>query len=233
MRLLVVEDEPALASAIADALLSAGHAVDLAPDGIEATDLMVGVPYDLVVLDLGLPGRSGLDVCSRARQAGFDAPILMLTARDALADKVEGLDRGADDYLVKPVELEELLARVRALLRRRAPVRGPLLRAGDLELDPATRVVTRAGRRVSLARKELALLEYFLRNPGRLLTRTQILDHVWDADAEHDSDVVRAHVKGLRKAIGDVGSPRLIQTVHGLGFRLVVPGEAPDAAFAP
>ncbi len=220
MRVLVVEDEAPLAAALRDALGGGGHAVDVAADGEEADTLIDGIPYDLVVLDLGLPKRSGLEVCRRARARGANMPILVLTARDATADKVAGLDAGADDYLVKPFELPELQARVRALLRRQGPARDPLLRTADLILDPATGRVTRAGRDLTLPRKERALLEYFLRHPGRLLSHDDILTHVWSGEAEPASDVVRAHVKLLRKAIGDDRAPRLIQTVYGLGYRL-------------
>lgn len=233
MRVLVVEDEAPLAAALRDALAGGGHAVDLASDGEQADALLAGIPYDLVVLDLGLPALGGLEVCRRARARGADVPILVLTARDATADKVDGLDAGADDYLVKPFDLAELLARVRALLRRRGPSRDPILRAGDLALDPATGRVTRAGREVALPRKERALLELFLRHPGRLLSHDAILDHVWSGEDEPGPDVVRAHVKLLRKAIGDERAPRLIESVYGLGYRLVEPKSAPTRGVRP
>lgn len=226
MRILIAEDERPLAAALQDALAGQGHAVDVAPDGEVAADRALHGPYDLAVLDIGLPIRTGLEVCRAVRAAGRDLPILMLTARDSLADKVTGLDAGADDYLVKPFELDELHARVRALLRRRAPMRDPVLRVGPLALDPATGRATRDGRELALPRKEFALLEYFMRHPGRLLTREQILDHMW-GDASPGSDLVRAHVKLLRKAIADHDTPRLIQTVHGVGFRLVAPKGGP------
>lgn len=220
MRILIVEDEPALASALREALAGSGHAVDLAPDGAEAQELLAAFPYDLMVLDVMIPKRSGLEVCRHSRARGLDLPILMLTARDTLADKVAGLDAGADDYLVKPFELDELLARVRALLRRRSERKDAVLKVADLSLDPASGEVMRAGVPVRLARKERALLEVLMRNCGRIVTRERILEHLWDMGAEPDPEVVRAHVKLLRKAIGDHQEPRLIETVHGIGYRM-------------
>jgi DNA-binding response OmpR family regulator len=221
MRLLVVEDEPALRATLVEALRGAEHAVDAAADGEQGLAWLLGAPYDLVVLDVGLPGMSGFGVCREARRSGLAVPILMLTARDTLEDKVAGLDAGADDYLVKPFELAELLARVRALLRRHAPRKEGALSVGELRLDPASGEASRAGVPIELTRKQRALLEYFMRNAGRLLTRAQILDHVWDSASEPDSDVVRAQIKLLRRAIGDTGAPRLIETVHGVGYRLI------------
>lgn len=220
MRVLVVEDEPDLRSALAAALKKAGHAVDAAEDGPSGLAHLETYPYDLAVLDVMLPGTSGLAVCAEARRKGLALPILMLTARDTVGDKVAGLDAGADDYMVKPFELDELLARVRALLRRHADKKEGPLRVGALQLDPATGEVTRDGKPLALGRKQRALLEYFMRNPDRVLTREQIFDHVWNGEAEPDSDVVRAQVKLLRKAIGDQDGPRLIQTVHGVGYRM-------------
>lgn len=220
MRLLVAEDEPTLAAALCDALSAAGHAVDRVADGVEAETMLGGVAYDLVLLDIGLPRLSGLEVCRRARQAGVSAPVLMLTARDTLGDKVEGLDAGADDYMVKPFELAELHARVRALLRRHSGAREAVLRVGELALDPAQGLAWRSDRPLALARKELALLELFMRHPGQLLGRERILAHLWNGEADHESDVVRAHVKLLRRAIGQGGAGGPIQTVHGLGYRL-------------
>ena len=220
MRLLIVEDEPALSAALREALTGIGHAVDQAHDGEAATELLALYPYDLAILDVSLPRTSGLDVCREARRRGLDLPILMLTARDTLSDKVAGLDAGADDYMVKPFELDELFARVRALLRRRAPQREAVLKAADLTLDPATGEVSRAGKPIRLARKERALLEVLMRNAGRIVPRERILEHLWDMDSEPDPEVIRAHVKLLRKAIADQQSPRLIETIHGVGYRL-------------
>ncbi|MFP5501188.1 MAG: response regulator transcription factor [Candidatus Sericytochromatia bacterium] len=228
MRLLIIEDEPALRAAVAEAMTGVGHAVDEAPNGHEGLAMLRAFPYDAAILDIGLPGLDGLSLCREVRALGMTVPILLLTARDTLKDKVEGLDAGADDYLVKPFELDELLARVRALLRRHAPRKESVLAVADLRLDPATGEAWRAGRKIELPRKERALLEYLMRNAGRLVSRDQILLHVWDSPDAPESDVVRAHIKLLRKAIGDVGSPRLIQTVHGLGYRMA--DHAPDAS---
>lgn len=227
MRLLIVEDEPDLAAALREALEGIGHAVDVAPDGAAAEDLLAVVPYDLALFDVTLPRKSGLEICRWARKRGLDLPILMLTARDTLADKVAGLDAGADDYMVKPFELDELLARVRALLRRRTPSKEAVLRVADLTLDPATGEVARAGTPLRLARKERALLEVLMRNAGRIVSRERILEHLWDLEAEPDPEVIRAHVKLLRKAIADQREPRLIETIHGIGYRMN--GEPNDA----
>lgn len=220
MRILVVEDEAVLAASLRDTLSAAGHAVDVAADGEQADDLLGSYPYDLVVLDILLPRKSGLEVCRDARRRGLAMPILMLTARDMLADKVEGLDAGADDYLVKPFELAELHARVRALLRRSGSQKSGVLEVGDLCLDPASGRVTRKGVPVRLARKEYALLEVLMRNAGRVVPHARLIEHLWDMDAEPSEETIRAHMKLLRKAIGDRGTPRLIETVHGIGYRL-------------
>lgn len=220
MRILIVEDEPALAAALREALAGSGHAVDVAADGEAAMANLAAYPYDLMLLDVMLPRQSGLEVCRHARERGLDLPILMLTARDTLADKVAGLDAGADDYLIKPFELDELLARVRALLRRKSDRKDAILRVADLQLDPASGEVQRAGRRLKLTRKEHALLEVLMRHAGRIVPRERIIEHLWDMEAEPDPEVVRAHVKLLRKAIGDSGEPRLIETVHGIGYRM-------------
>lgn len=220
MRVLVVEDEPRLRGALREALEKAGYTVDTAGDGVQGLEAILDLPCDAVVLDIMLPRLSGLDVCRTARKQGRDVPILLLTARDSTADKVAGLDAGADDYLVKPFEIAELLARVRALLRRQGGRKQGVLQVADLVLDPATGDVTRGGKPVVLARKQRALLEYLLRSAGRIVTRDQILEHVWDFAADPESDVVRAQVKLLRKAIGDTGRPRLIETVHGIGYRM-------------
>lgn len=220
MRVLIVEDEPALAGALREALEGIGHAVDVASDGEMAEEMLDAYPYDLALLDVSLPRRTGLEVCRRARDRGLNLPILMLTARDTLADKVAGLDAGADDYLIKPFELDELLARVRALLRRHSPTKEAVLRVADLTLDPASSEVSRGGVPIKLARKERALLEVLMRNAGRIVPRERILEHLWDMDAEPDPEVIRAHVKLLRKAIGDNQAPRLIETVHGIGYRM-------------
>ena len=221
MRILIVEDDPGLQPVLAEAFSHAGHVVDVVADGASARDHLAAWPYDLAVLDRGLPDGDGLELCAAVRARRPDTPILVLTARDTLGDRVAGLDAGADDYLVKPFAVEELLARARALLRRPGGDRAPVLAVGDLRFDPATGEVTRGDRPVTLARKERALLEYLMRNAGRIVTRDQILDHVWDDGGAVESDVVRAHVKLLRRAIGDDGAPRLIETVHGVGWRLL------------
>src|SRR5262245_65946995 len=180
MRILVVEDDRKVASFIRQGLVEEGHTVETTADGDWALELLVdGEPYDLIVLDVLLPGRNGFGVLKAARQTGVHAPVIMLTARDSVADKVTGLDLGADDYLAKPFAFEELLARVRALFRRRSERRTPLLRLADLTLDPATRKVERGGRRVDLTTREWALLEYFMRNAVHVLTRPMLVQHAW------------------------------------------------------
>lgn len=220
MRILLVEDNVPLANALHEALETDGHAVDCAHDGHAGLDLLAAFPYDLIILDVMLPGQSGLEVCRKARERQVVAPILMLTARDTLSDKVAGLDSGADDYMVKPFELPELKARVRALLRRATPRKESILQVGDLALDPASGEVRRAGLPLKLHRKERALLEVLMRHAGRVVTREQIIEHLYDLDAEPTHEVIRAHIKGLRKAIADDREPRLIQTVHGIGYRM-------------
>lgn len=227
MRILVVEDNLALSGALQESLEQDGHAVDCAHDGGAALDLLGAFPYDLILLDVTLPGPSGLEICRKARERHVATPILMLTARDTLSDKIAGLDSGADDYMVKPFELPELKARVRALLRRAMPHKQSILQVGDLEFDPATGDVRRAGRLLKLHRKERALLEVLMRQAGRIVTRDQIVEHLYDLDAEPSHEVIRAHVKGLRRAIGDDGDPRLIQTVHGIGYRMTAHVPAP------
>src|SRR5215213_5907145 len=180
-------------------------------------------PYDAIVLDVMLPGRDGVDVCRELRSSGVWSPILMLTARDGVDDRVAGLDSGADDYLVKPFAFRELSARVRALLRREGQSRDPVLRAGDLQLDPVSHEVRRADRLVDLTAKEYAILEYFLRNPNRVLTRTQIAEHVWDYDFASMSNVVDVYVGYLRRKLADDQEPRLIRTIRGAGYQLRAP----------
>ncbi len=220
MRILVVEDNADLASGLREALTADGHAVDVAEDGLTGEDLIRSYPYDLAILDVMLPGQSGLELCRAARRSGLATPVLMLTARDTLEDKVTGLDAGADDYLVKPFELPEFRARVRALLRRATPSREAVLSVGDLRFDLATHEITRAGVPLKLSKKERALLEVLMRHAGSVVPHELILERLYDADAEPSQELVRAHVKGLRKAIGDTGEPRLIETVHGIGYRM-------------
>ncbi len=222
MHILVVEDEKRLAALLRRVLTEERHAVDVAYDGLEGFDLASSGNYDLVILDLMLPGLDGLAISRRMREAGIDTPILMLTARGAVEDRVAGLNAGADDYLVKPFAMEELLARVGARLRRRAE---PLdaaneLRVGDLTLDLVRHEVRRGGGAIELTAKEFALLEFLMRHPGQALTRTQITDHVWRYDLEALSNVVDMYIHYLRDKI-DRGADRpLIRTVRGVGYKI-------------
>lgn len=221
MRVLVVEDERKVANFIRQGLREEGHAVEVAANGVDAVELALeGSPYDLVVLDLMLPGRDGFQVLKMLRKQQIHTPVLILTARDSVADKVTGLDLGGDDYLTKPFAFEEFLARVRALLRRSTGQRTPLLRVGDLTLDPAKREVSRGGRRIDLTAREYALLEYFLRNTRRILTRPMIAEHVWGVDFDAESNVIDVYVRHLRRKIEETGEPRLLHTVRGAGYVL-------------
>ncbi|HTD27333.1 MAG TPA: response regulator transcription factor [Candidatus Elarobacter sp.] len=221
MRILIVEDERKVANFISQGLQEEGHTVEVAKDGEAALDLLRhGPPYDLIVLDVMLPRLDGVAVLRAARAARVTSPVLMLTARDAVADKVTGLDAGADDYLTKPFSFDEFLARVRALLRRVDGRREPILRLADLTLDPATRVVARGQRHIELTTREHALLEYFLRNPGRILTRPMLAEHVWGLDFDPESNVVDVYVGYLRRKIDGPGDARLLHTVRGAGYVL-------------
>ena len=220
MRILVVEDEEKVASFIRKGLEEERYAVDLAPDGEEGLALAQVNPYDLIVLDLMLPKLDGFKVLGRLREEGVHTPVLVLTARDRLDDKVRGLDLGADDYLTKPFAFSELLARMRALLRRGKPTRSPTLTVADLTLDPASRRVTRAGQTIELTAKEYALLEYFLRHAGQVLTRTMISEHVWDQSFDSYTNVIDVYVNYLRKKIDQGFHPKLIHTVRGVGYVL-------------
>lgn len=219
MRLLLVEDDLRLASTLAQGLREHGYAVDCSAEGNEALDLAQLEPYDLVILDWMLPGRSGLEICQTLRRSQSQTPVLMLTARDAIEDRVRGLDSGADDYLVKPFALQELLARLRALLRRPdGSSRDPILKAGELSLDPGTREVKLRGEAVSLTNKEYLLLEYLLRHPNQVLSREQISAHIWDYDFSAMSNVVDVYVRSLRRKLNEDG---LIRTVRGAGYQLI------------
>jgi len=223
MRILVVEDERKVAGFIRQGLEEEGYAVELAHDGAAALDLLVdGPPPDLVVLDLMLPRLDGFAVLKAARSRAVPTPVLVVTARDGVADKVRGLDLGADDYLTKPFSFDEFLARVRALLRRSADRREPVLRAADLTLDPATREVSRAGRKIALTAREYALLEYFLRSRGRVLTRPVLAEHVWGLDFDPESNIIDVYVGYLRRKIDTTGERRLLHTVRGAGYALRV-----------
>lgn len=222
MRLLVVEDEDKLAQALKKGLEKAGYAVDLVGDGETAErriELYHG-DYDVVVLDLMLPIRDGFEVCKNVRAKNITVPILILTARDGLEDKVNVLNSGADDYLVKPFSLDELIARIRALLRRPAAAISSVMSVGDLSLDSTTRTVTRSGKEIHLTVKEFALLEYLMRHPNQVLSRDQILDHLWGFDFDSFSNVVDVHLKNLRKKIDATKDEKILETIRGVGYRI-------------
>jgi DNA-binding response OmpR family regulator len=218
MRILVVEDEAKLARAIKKALELQKYAVDLAEDGQEALDVALSEAPDLILLDAMLPKKDGFRVCRELRQAGLHSPILMLTAKGQIQDKIAGLDAGADDYMVKPFSFEELFARIRALLRRLGQDKDPVLRVADLELNPQTLLVKRAGKNVTLSTKEFAILEYLLRHKNSVISREQLLDHVWNYDAEVLPSTVEVHIKHLRDKIDSQKQTTLIETVRGFGY---------------
>jgi len=220
MRILVVEDERKVASFIQKGLAEEGYAVDVAHDGEDGLAMALDGVHDLVVLDIMLPKRDGLSVLRELRNRRIQTPVLLLTARDAVPDRVAGLDAGADDYLVKPFAFDELLARIRALLRRRGGDRAAVLAAAELTLDPATREVRRAGKKIDLTPKEYALLEYLLRNKGRVLNRALIAQHVWDYDFDTATNVIDVYINYLRKKVDAEFAPRLIHTVRGAGYVL-------------
>jgi two-component system, OmpR family, response regulator MprA len=221
MRILVVDDEPAVRESLRRALQLEGYDVDLAGDGEEALARLRADSVDAIVLDVSMPRLDGLETCRRLRSAGDNVPVLMLTARDEVSDRVAGLDAGADDYVVKPFALEELLARLRALLRRAAPAdESDVLRFADLELDPATREVRRNGDPIELTRTEFSLLELFLRNPRQVLTRSIIFERVWGYDFGFGSNSLDVYIGYLRRKTEQGGKPRLIQTIRGVGYAL-------------
>jgi two-component system OmpR family response regulator len=220
MRVLIVEDEAKMAGLIRRGLTQEGFATDLAGDGEDAIWMAGSTEYDAIVLDLMLPGIDGLEVCRRLRDDGVWSPILMLTARDGVRDRVAGLDSGADDYLVKPFSYAELLARLRALARRRGAKRPTELRVGDLRLDPAKRRVWRGESEIELSAKEFSVLEVFMRRPGEVLSRFQLLEHAWDYDYENRSNIVDAYVRLLRRKIDRPFRVSSIETVRGAGYRL-------------
>jgi two-component system, OmpR family, response regulator MprA len=225
MRILVVDDEPAVRDSLRRALQLEGYEVELAGDGLEALDRLSGngvdaAGVDAVVLDISMPRLDGLEACRRLRKDGHSLPVLMLTARDEVSDRVAGLDAGADDYVVKPFALEELLARLRALLRRAGPADGDVLRFADIELDPATREVRRGGDSIELTRTEFSLLELFLLNPRQVLTRSIIFERVWGYDFGFGSNSLDVYIGYLRRKTEQGGKPRLIQTIRGVGYAL-------------
>ena len=220
MRILVVDDEPSVREAVERALRLDGHEVRLAADGHEAIGAMAQESPDAVVLDVLMPRVDGIQLCRRMRGAGDRTPVLMVTARDSIGDRVTGLDAGADDYLVKPFALEELLARVRALLRRSGSAGGELLRFGDLELDAGAHEVRRGGREIELTRTEFLLLELLMRNPRQVLTRSVIFERVWGYDFGPGSNSLEVYVGYLRRKTEAAGEPRLIRTVRGVGYVL-------------
>ncbi len=219
MRVLVVEDNPKMAEAIRKGLIQHNYAVDVLERGFEAEEAAVANQYDVIVLDLMLPDRDGVDVCRNLRRRGLATPILMLTALADTESKVAGLDAGADDYLTKPFEFEELIARVRTLMRRGKPVESRVLKYGDLEFDLNQRRITRSGRLIHLSGKETALLEYFMRNPDRVLARQTLVEKIWDTSYQPVSNAIDVHVSSLRKKIDRDFEEAFIHTVVGAGYR--------------
>ena len=220
MRVLVVEDEPKMARLVKRGLEEDGLAVDVAERGEDALWMAAATEYDAIVLDVMLPGLDGFEVCRRLRTDDVWTPVLMLTARDAVEDRVAGLDGGADDYLVKPFAFDELSARIRALARRTPGERPAILEVGDLRLDPAARAVSRGGVEISLSAKEFALLETLMRRPGQVLSRLQLLEHAWDGAYENRSNVVDVYVRYLREKIDRPFGADSIETVRGVGYRM-------------
>ena len=241
MRILVVEDDPDMSRFIARGLGEQSYAVDVAATGDAALEAAADAPYDAIVLDAMIPPPDGFEVCRQLRAQAIDSTILMLTARDSLADRIEGLDSGADDYLVKPFEFAELLARLRALLRRRGTRQYPVIDVGDLRLDTRSHRVTRGGDELQLTTKEYALLEYLARERGRVLTRGEIAEHVWDENFDPLSNLIDVNINRLRRKVDDGSAAPLIHTRRGEGYMLAAPedlqrdggGDAPDAGDEP
>jgi len=222
VRILVVEDERRLCNIIKRGLLEEGYAVDTAYDGEDGEYLAETTPYDLIILDIMLPKKDGINICQELRLKKVNTPILMLTAKDTVEDRVKGLDAGGDDYLVKPFAFNELLARVRALLRREGFSKSPKLQVGDLVMDTLTREVWRGQRSIELTSKEYVILEYFMRHPNMVITRTMLEEHAWDYEFDSMSNLIDVYIRRLRRKIDERGQASLIQTVRGAGYRLRV-----------
>jgi DNA-binding response OmpR family regulator len=220
MRVLVVEDEVGIAQFISQGLSESGYAVDMTNDGQSGLDYALAAEYDIIVLDIMLPQMDGLQLLRKLRSQGIKTPVLLLTARDAIEDRVKGLDAGADDYLSKPFAFPELLARLRALLRRPNLQQDTILKVGDLEMDVATREVRRADKTINLSPREFTLLEYFMRHPRQVLSRTQIIEHTWNFDFYENSNVIDVYVGYLRRKIDQGFDKPLLKTVRGVGYRL-------------
>ena len=230
MRLLVAEDSPKMASLLRRGLTEEGYAVDVVANGIDAVWLASEETFDAIVLDVVLPDIDGFEVCRRLRRTGRWAPLIMLTARDDISDRVRGLDSGADDYLTKPFAFEELFARLRSLVRRGPQERSPILAVGDLALDPAEHSVRRGDARINLTPKEFALLQYFMRHPGEALTRARLLEHVWDFAFDGDPNIVDVYIGYLRDKVDRPFGVASLETVRGVGYRLrSEAGDAPPA----
>ncbi len=228
VRILVIEDNRQLNDSLRLSLARAGYAVDAAFDGLEGEELALLAPYDAIILDIMLPGKDGLAVCRELRRRKLSAPVLMLTARDTIDDRVTGLDSGADDYLVKPFATRELLARLRALLRRASEEKSGLLQVTDLTLDPASRRVERAGQLIALSAREFTLLEFFMRHPDRVVTRAAVQDHLWSFESVSNANTIDVYVRRLRLNLDDPFPLKLIETVRGVGYRLCPRGIEPD-----
>ena len=223
MRILVIEDNHHLNNSLTSSLTHEGYSVDSAYDGQEGQDLAEMAPYDLILLDILLPGKDGLEVCRDLRRRRIHTPILLLTARDSIDDRVQGLDCGADDYLVKPFAMRELLARLRALLRRQHPYQPEQLTIGSLAIDPTTHTVEREGQPIDLTPKEFALLEYLMYHANRVVTREMIEQHIWNYDFECESNVIDVYVRRLRRKIDAPFAVKLLTTVRGVGYRIQPP----------
>lgn len=225
MRILLIEDNRRLNTSLKMSLIDDGYAVDSAYDGEEGQDLAEMTPYDAIILDIMLPKKDGLEVCRDLRKQRINYPIIMLTAKDTVEDRVQGLDSGADDYLIKPFAFQELRARLRALLRRDSSDKTGTITIADLMLDPAAHNVERGGTSIDLTAKEFALLEYFMRNPNRLITRQMAETHIWSYDFDGTSNVVDVYVRRLRRKVDDPFDVKLLETLRGAGYRLVKPKE--------